>query len=667
MQVAFDVSETSPSATPVLSYRHEGRLYHALLKGEKRYKLGRSSESAISIPKTMNFVSRHHATIVEHDNRWFLEDNESRNGSFVNNKRIDHRAIINDGDIIHLGWLEIAFQMRTPEEESLIESRQPVEQDERLPTSPMISEDDDLIDDSGPDVEAPLYYEESLGVGEVELEQDVEDLIERSTEGAGDLSDLDLPAVEDPTGENPAAESPARKSRTMVSKPGDASVPGPPESNFQVNASIQLSDFQKTKGFDSKIRKGVDLPDLERPTEGATEANASSQHFGPNQSWILDVFKNLTSNMVQNQDKKEFYQSMLEEVLNLIPAERGVVCLEREAGQFEPAVFLSKNDQSTRRLEISRSILNTATARQNALLVEDTKSSEFSDEASIQDLDIFSAMCMPIMSDGNVHGVLYVDTSNPIIPFNETHLEIFSAIGVFAAIALDTIDQRLALEAEVESVHESVASTGSDREAESSEEAASAPAAEVVEPYTSGATVLFAKYCPSSKLYQQDLPADEIFGRVNDNLLEFSQTIESLGGQPAILAGTQVFGYFEKQDDFDASSAAMDAARTLMKNQEERFASAPDDEQFELQIGLATGNVTRASTSDAQPEQVVCIGEAVEAAREFCTNVASCGEILVDLDTYLAVRDKLECEPLSPVKLSISARAVPIFKVLNND
>lgn len=650
------MTEISPHATPVLSYRHEGRIYHAMLRGEKRYKLGRSNESALDIPKSMNFVSRHHATIVEHDGRYFLEDNESRNGTFVNNKRIEHRAIINDGDILHLGWLEIAFQMRALDEEvSVIDSHRSdlMPSEDRKETAPIIAEDGDLIDDEV-DVEPPLYYEESLSpVDEDEdddLDPEFEEMIDRSTSESDDIDGT--------SNDDPDFVEPARKSNTFVSAPGkDSPVSGPPESGFQVNASIELNDFQKTKGFDSKIQK------IDGPTEGPTvESNVSSQHFGPNQSWILSVFKNLTSKMIQTREKNEFFEAILNEIMSLVPAERGIVCLEREPGKFEPTVFLKKSDQSTTRLEISRTILNTAITRRNALLIEDTKSSEFSDEESIRDLDIFSAMCMPIISGENTFGVLYVDTSNPVIPFTETHLEIFSAIGSISAISLETIEARHAIEALLPDPSESpVDHNGVDAESAST----GVSAVEPTEPYAADSTILFARYKPSHELYQSELPPDEVIGRVNDNLADFKNTIESMGGQIRVLAGTQVCGHFEKQDDFASAEAAMNAARQLIQNQKERFESAPDDQKFDLQVGIATGSVTVASANQESPEQLLLIGEAVEAAREFCMNVATAGEIITDLDTFLAVRDSMDCEPMSPVKLSMSSRAVPVFKVIN--
>ena len=660
------MTEISPHPVPVLSYRHEGRIYHAMLKGEKRYKLGRSNESALDIPKTMNFVSRHHATIVEHDNRWFLEDNESRNGSFVNNKRIEHRAIINDGDTIHLGWLEIAFQMRALDEEvSVIDSHRSdlMPTEDRKETSPMIAEDDGMLGDDV-DVEPPLYYEESLSPvnhdneDHDDLDPEMEDLLERSTSAANE-SEVTGTSIDEPD-----FIEPARKSKTFVTLPGnDSPVKAPPESGYQVNASIELSDFQKTKGFDSKVQK------IEGSTEGPTvESNVSSQHFGPNQSWILSVFKNLTSMMVQFREKNEFFEAILNEILNLLPAERGIVCLEREPGQFEPTVFLKKSDQSTTRLEISRSILNTAITRQNALLIEDTKSSEFSEEESIRDLDIFSAMCMPILSGDNIYGVLYVDTSNPVIPFTEGHLEIFSAVGSISAIALETIETRRA----IPPAYDYDGSDDVELDRKTIEEGdddgldlAGVASPEPVEPYAAESTILFARYKPSHELYQGELPPDEVVGRVNDNLSEFRNTIESSGGQIRVLAGTQICGHFEKSGNFDSAATAMNVALQLLDNHHERFASAAAEHKFDLQIGIATGSVTVASSDNSTPEQLLLIGEAVEAAREFCMNVASAGQIITDLDTFLAVRETMECEPMAPVKLSMSSRAVPVFKVID--
>ncbi len=70
--------------------------------------LGRGPESALWVDDET--VSRRHARIrVEKDNA-VLEDLESRNGTFVGDRRIDAPAVLRDGDRIRLGSFALRFR-----------------------------------------------------------------------------------------------------------------------------------------------------------------------------------------------------------------------------------------------------------------------------------------------------------------------------------------------------------------------------------------------------------------------------------------------------------------------------------------------------------------------------------------------------------------------------
>ncbi|MDE2857134.1 MAG: FHA domain-containing protein [Chloroflexota bacterium] len=63
--------------------------------------LGRSPSNAIVVDDEN--ASALHATIVLEDGKWWLEDRESRNGTQLNDQRIQGRAALADGDEISIG------------------------------------------------------------------------------------------------------------------------------------------------------------------------------------------------------------------------------------------------------------------------------------------------------------------------------------------------------------------------------------------------------------------------------------------------------------------------------------------------------------------------------------------------------------------------------------
>lgn len=75
-------------------------------------------------------ISKHHALLVEHDGACALRDLKSTNGTFVNGTRIDEHVLA-DGDIIHLGPIELRF--RTAESGATGVSDMPADATQALP------------------------------------------------------------------------------------------------------------------------------------------------------------------------------------------------------------------------------------------------------------------------------------------------------------------------------------------------------------------------------------------------------------------------------------------------------------------------------------------------------------------------------------------------------
>ncbi|MFM7113617.1 MAG: FHA domain-containing protein, partial [Planctomycetota bacterium] len=79
-------------------------------------KFGRQVTCDIVIPVTS--VSREHAQVVKENDRLFLVDNGSRNGTFLNNTRIDPakpRPELKNGDRIRICDVEFLFSSGAPE------------------------------------------------------------------------------------------------------------------------------------------------------------------------------------------------------------------------------------------------------------------------------------------------------------------------------------------------------------------------------------------------------------------------------------------------------------------------------------------------------------------------------------------------------------------------
>jgi class 3 adenylate cyclase len=75
--------------------------------GETPVTIGRAADNDIVLASPA--VSRYHATISWTGSQFALADLESRNGTFVNNRRLSESMVLADGDTVIFGGLKFAF------------------------------------------------------------------------------------------------------------------------------------------------------------------------------------------------------------------------------------------------------------------------------------------------------------------------------------------------------------------------------------------------------------------------------------------------------------------------------------------------------------------------------------------------------------------------------
>ena len=84
-----------------------------------------------------------------------------------------------------------------------------------------------------------------------------------------------------------------------------------------------------------------------------------------------------------------------------------------------------------------------------AILSQDAKTDEqFQGAESIVSQGVRSTICAPLITQSNVHGVLYADRLDPFAAFSPDHLELISAVAAQTAVTVETVKahKRLARE-----------------------------------------------------------------------------------------------------------------------------------------------------------------------------------------------------------------------------
>lgn len=100
----------SSMKTRLVNYR-EGEINLVFPLKTGRATLGRATDNTIQLPDDK--VSKHHATLRQTNEVWAIQDLESRNGVFVNGKRVT-AADLKDGDCIKVGPYELYLELDVP-------------------------------------------------------------------------------------------------------------------------------------------------------------------------------------------------------------------------------------------------------------------------------------------------------------------------------------------------------------------------------------------------------------------------------------------------------------------------------------------------------------------------------------------------------------------------
>jgi len=119
--------------------------------------------------------------------------------------------------------------------------------------------------------------------------------------------------------------------------------------------------------------------------------------------------------------------------------ERAFVLLaDPETGDLTPRAVRNTSSDAGEGITVSRTIVEEAMREGKSILMADSASDErFGRAASVVNLRIRSAMCVPLVSGNQTYGIIYVDTTSAKARFTEDDLYILAGIGGQAAQAIE--------------------------------------------------------------------------------------------------------------------------------------------------------------------------------------------------------------------------------------
>ena len=151
---------------------------------------------------------------------------------------------------------------------------------------------------------------------------------------------------------------------------------------------------------------------------------------------LLEITRSLGRSLSLDQVLPQVLNSLFKVFLQ---ADRGSIILKDDRGNLIPRWTKVRRESSGEMIRISKTIVNEVMTSKQAILSADAASDErFDMSESIADFHIRSLICAPLIdADGDVFGVIQIDTKDQRKRFRQEDLEVLGSVAVQAATAID--------------------------------------------------------------------------------------------------------------------------------------------------------------------------------------------------------------------------------------
>jgi adenylate cyclase len=336
---------------------------------------------------------------------------------------------------------------------------------------------------------------------------------------------------------------------------------------------------------------------------------------------------------------------ILDKTFELLAADRGVILLVNPSSNELEARAVKQKDTEEEEIVLSTTIINEVIEKKTAVLSSDAAvDSRFSAAHSIIMQGIRSTMCVPMLHQTQLLGIIHLDSQNIANAFTEKDLQILTGIANQAATAIDNAEKARKLE--------------NDARARRDFEKLLPP--EIVEQVMSGevslerggeardTTVMFTDIRGFTALSDGADP-QEIVAMLNDYFERMVEIIHNNRGTLDKFMGDGIMALFGAPLPHPDHAFAAVKASMEMVAEVERFNSSllsRGKPPIGVGIGLTTGNVVTGYLGSSRSMEYTAIGDEVNMASRFCGE-AKAGQVLISEETMRRINTRIESQRIS--------------------
>ncbi len=379
---------------------------------------------------------------------------------------------------------------------------------------------------------------------------------------------------------------------------------------------------------------------------------------------VFMILAQVAKTLIQVEDLAPVLDKVMDVVFDHLKVDRGFIVLFDEAGEPGLELFRARelDEGGTPEVPISRTILDLVAGQKVAILTHDAQADErFESGQSIRIHQIRSAMCTPLWHRERVIGVIYVDSPLHVGSFSATDLDLLTALGNYAAVAIERaqLNERIRAEQAVRdrlvryhspAVIEAVLARPEREEAVVTLRETSILFADIVG---------FTARCETSPPEEIAAFLNQFFSLAADAVFEFGGTLDKFIGD-AVMA---FWGAPLPQDDH--AERAVRSALLLMEGLEGWNAKrkAAGEDPVSVRVAIHSGPVVVGDIGSATRVDYTVLGNTVNVAARLEGSVAKPGQIVIGETTQAAVAHVFETEHLGDVPLKGLSRKIAVYLV----
>ncbi len=386
---------------------------------------------------------------------------------------------------------------------------------------------------------------------------------------------------------------------------------------------------------------------------------------------VLDLLYEMSKTLGTVFDLKEIFIKATDLIFRGTPAERVVALLADESidgkildYSLYPIAVRARDvklENLTEKLTISRTITQKVMRDRVALLSQDAKTDEqFKSAESIVAQGVRSTICAPLITESNVHGVMYADRFDPFAAFSPDDLELISAVAAQTAMVVETVKthKRLAREEVAR------ANYGRFMPEYVVKQMLENPDSFKLGGANQTVTILFADIRGFTAFSEKENP-EKVVGLLNRFFSAMSEIIFAHGGTLDKYTGDGLMAIFgapnaTPEDAKNALKTAVTMQRRLATLNKEL--EAENLTRINVGIGLHTGVATIGYIGSEQRSEYTAIGDTVNLASRLESSARG-EQILVSEATAQAGGDSFTFLPQESLTVKNRLQSVSLFEV----